>query len=226
MDPNAVKLNSNPRYVVFCVGLSQEHVDAVRETYQTGTSACSALLSPSNRYEVKIVGFHTRKLDAVFNNMRLKPNLLILGPGLQAPYPAFVKDWITWAHPSVMRMAEHSISIQQLSHEDYYLRTFSVLSFDQTHDATKLANEIDYGILVNLNWRREVKIEDFDHHMIKLDDVGSDLDLDTEDLEERDDAIRTAREIGSSLRPDLNFSYTAMAAVSSFFGVLAHSGTR
>jgi hypothetical protein len=215
-----------PRYVIFCVGLSHDHVNELREAYMPNVSACGALLSPSNEYDVKIVGFHTRKLDTVFNNLRFKPNLLILGPDLQAPYPAFVKDWITWAHPSVMRIAERRIEIQQLSHEDYYLRTFSVLPFSQTNDRMKVAEEIDYGILVNLNWRREVKIEDFDHHMIKLEDVGSTADLDEEDSEERNDAIRTAREIGSSLRPDLNFSYTAMAAVSSFFGVLAHSGTR
>jgi hypothetical protein len=222
MDSNTI----NPRYVIFCVGFTQEQVHDIRETYKTGTSVCSTLLSSSGNYDVKIVGFHTRKLDAIFNNMRFKPNLLILGPGLQAPYQTFVKDWIAWAHPSVMRIAERRVEIQQLSHEDYYLRTFSVLPFSQIHDVTKLVNEIDYGILVNLNWRREVKIEDFDHHMIKLEDVGSDVDLNEEDLEERDDAIRAAREISSSLRPDLNFSYTAMAAVSSFFGVLAHSGTR
>ena len=208
------KAPERPRYLVFCVGLSVQVVHQLRNAYRVNNSAASGLLSQSESgYDMKIIGFYSRNLEAIFNNMRLRPNLLILGPGLQAPYPQFVKDWVSEQHPSVMRVAETEVNASSLPHEEYYLRTYSVLPFTKLLDGHRIAEEIDYGVLVNLNYRRDIKIEDFDHHVISLGDIdlGSTHEADEE-------VIKSATDSGWMLRQDMSLNPNTMAVISAFFG--------
>lgn len=213
---------SRPRYLVFCAGLDRSVVHALRNAYETHVSQSSSLLSaPGTGYDVKIIGFYNVNLESIFNSLRLTPNLLILGPGLKAPYPKYVKEWISERHPSVMRIDEVEIDPTRLPREEYYLRTYSVVPLSQVSNRWRVANELDYGILVNLNWRRDIKIEDFDHHVINLNEIELDSSCDVEPDEAR---IKQAKDTSFFMRPDIKVNLGSIGVVASFFGAALSAG--
>jgi hypothetical protein len=65
-----------------------------------------------------------------------------------------------------------------------------VIDKSKVDDSWRVSNEIDYGILVNLNYRRAVKIEDFDHHVVCLDDIDTDSSFDIASLKESSSFVK------------------------------------
>jgi hypothetical protein len=211
---------SRPRYLVFCAGLDRTFVHRIRNAYQTSYSQSSSLLaSPGVGYDVRIIGFYSQDAECLFKHVNLVPNLLILGSGFKAPYSKVVKKWLNDKHPSVMRVDEAETDPTRLPHDEYYLRTYTVMPYGETSNTWRVTNEIDYGILVNLNWRREIKIEDFDHHTIKIDDFDSES---SSDALSSYDMVAAARETSFFLRPDIQVSITSLSAVANFFGLSEH----
>lgn len=209
---------SRPRYLVFCAGLDRMLVHNIRNAYQMSYSQSSSLLaSPGVGYDVRIIGFYSQDTECLFKHINLVPNLLILGPGFKAPYSEIVKKWLNEKHPSVMRVDETETDPTRLPHDEYYLRTYTVMPYSETSNTWRVTNEIDYGILVNLNWRREIKIEDFDHHTIKIEDADSESCFDSSGDH---DMVTAACETSHFLRPDIKVSLASLLAVANFFGLV------
>lgn len=205
-----------PRYLVFCAGLSRESVHAIRDTYRDFVSQSSGILAaPGSGYDVKIYGFYDDRLEKIFKAVGLTPNLLILGQGIRSPYPKFMKTWLKEHKPSVLRIDDEDGDSTLLPHDDYYLSIYSVLGQKSLTNTWRISNEIDYGILLNLNYRREVKIEDYDHHTLNLGEVDLDSNFDAGDL----------HDTKAFLRSDIaNVKAGAgLASAAAFFGSLAAS---
>lgn len=211
-----------PRYLVFCVGVQRELVHAMRNAYRSFTSQSSSLIAtPGCGYDVKIIGFYDDRLDRVFKAVGLSPNLVILGDGLRPPYPKFMKSWMNQHKPSVMRIDKKEIDPTLLPHEDYYLSIYSVMPEELTVNSWRVSNEIDYGILLNLNYRREIKIEDFDNHVIDVSkiDLDSQVDVDEHEPTGRDTTAMLISNLG-----DLGTRAAATLLTSAFAGsVLANA---
>jgi hypothetical protein len=209
--------SDRPRYLVFCVGVQRELVHAMRNAYRSFTSQSSSLIAPpGNGYDVKIIGFYDDRFDRVFKAVGLSPNLVILGDGLRPPYPRSMKSWMNQHKPSVMRIDKKEIDPTLLPHEDYYLSIYSVMPESMAVNSWRVSNEIDYGILLNLNYRREIKIEDFDNHVIDLAQVDLDSQVDLDDSEP------TGRDTSAMLISNLG-DLGARSAASVLAGVLAGS---
>jgi hypothetical protein len=197
-----------PRYLVFCVGLDRARVHAMRNAYRSFIGQSSSLIAPPGvGYDVKIIGFYDDRFDRVFKAVGLSPNLVILGPGLKPPYPAFMKNWMKRHKPSVLRVDPLELDPTRLENEDYYLSIYSVMPELVTDNSWRVSNEIDYGILLNLNYRREIKIEDFDSHVVDLSSVDLDSACDADERDGRDSAAMLLSNLG-----DLG-SHAAIAAL-------------
>lgn len=149
-------------YLVCCVGVDRDTTHVIRNAYRYGISNSAALLAQHKPdYVVKIIGIYNEETyeDILGRVLPLKPSLLILGRQFQAPYSPRFRDLVRRYEPAIMRMGKTRLPISEMPDPDYYLGTYAVFPESDISDSAAVSNDIDYGILVNLNMHKHVSVE-------------------------------------------------------------------
>jgi len=150
------------RFVVYCLGVERLNVHSIRSAYIHNFSDSSSLLRKAvdADYAMKIIGFYGSNYFRLFNELSVKPHVLILGDKFKAPYAPEFKDWLRRNKPAVLRLQRHRVPVTSLPNSDYYLGTYSVMATANVVDHTIVSSEIDYGALIHLNYCRYITLDD------------------------------------------------------------------
>lgn len=160
--------NGVARFVTYCLGLDDSQTHQIREAYRHNRSAFaeSMIKTTALSYSMSIVNMHVHDADQAFEllstvvDTAAAPHVLVLGEAFQAPYSRTFSSWVHTAKPSIVRVQERKIPVTELPCEEYYLGTYAVLGEDDIDDTDVVSDTLDYGVLVHLNSRRYVVLDD------------------------------------------------------------------
>lgn len=160
--------NGFARFVTYCLGLEPQQTYRLREAYRHNRSEFAGTLVKATAlpYNMTIVNMHVNDADQAFAMLSTvvataaAPHVLVLGEGFQAPYSRTFTDWVHAAKPSIVRVQEHKVPVTELPCEEYYLGTYAVLADTELVDSETVSATLDYGVLVHMNSRRYVVLDD------------------------------------------------------------------
>jgi hypothetical protein len=150
------------RFVVYCLGVERLNVHSMRSAYIHNFSDSAPLLRKAVEadYTMKIIGFYGNNYFRLFNELSVRPHVLVLGDRFRAPYAPEFKEWLRRNKPAVLRLQKHRIPVTALPNSDYYLGTYSVMATASVVDHNVVSSELDYGALIHLNYCRYITLDD------------------------------------------------------------------
>lgn len=150
------------RFVVYCLGVDRLDVHSMRSAYIHNYSDSAPLLrrAVGTDYTMKIIGFYGSNYYRLFNELSVRPHVLVLGDRFRAPYTAEFKDWLRRNKPSVLRLQRSKVLVTSLPTADYYLGTLSVLATASVVDHNAVSSELDYCVLNHLAYCKYITLDD------------------------------------------------------------------